>query len=107
MGKLEQLFGPMLRGPLSTKANSSANQWAGRTAIASGAVSQVVSTTAVKSNCLISFNIQATTVPVSGTVITPIEVVSLSSGSFFTFGSADGSKIPHGVTVMWQIYKTD
>ena len=107
MGKLEQLFGGVLKAPLTTKANSNANQWAGRTAIASGAVSQVISTTAVKSNSIINWSLQATTVAASGDSGNHLAVVSLSSGNYFTIGTADGSKIPHSVTVMWQIYRTD
>jgi|SRR3972149_3933087 len=106
MGKLEQLFGPVFRGPAMTIANSSAKQWAGRTAIASGATSQVVSTTAIKSNSILSFGVQATTVTASG-IGKFIEVVSLSSGNWFTFGTSDGAALPQSVVVMWQIYKTD
>lgn len=104
---LEQLFGAVFKGPAMTKANSNANQWAGRTSIASGAVSQVISTTAVKSNCLISIGVQASTVAASGTVMTPIQVVSLNSGNWFSLGTSDGSKLPQSVVVMWQIFKTD
>lgn len=45
----ELLFRPLMRGPIMTKATSAANQWAGRTTIASGSVSQVVSTSNVAS----------------------------------------------------------
>lgn len=106
MGKLEQFFGPVFRGPMTTKINSSPNQWAGRTTLSSGGVSQVVSTTAIKSNCLVLLGVQATTICASGAGKS-IEVVSLSSGNYFTVGTVDGVAIQQSVTVMWQIVKSD
>lgn len=105
MGKLEQLFGPVFRGPVLTKINSSPNQWAGRTTLSSGSISQVVSTTAVKSDCLVLFGVQATTIAASG-VGKSVEVVSLSNGNYFTFGTVDGIAIQQSVTIMWQIVKS-
>lgn len=52
---IELLRRGFLRGPLVTKANSDASQWAGRTTLGSGSASQVVSTFAVNSDSLLSF----------------------------------------------------
>lgn len=106
MGKLEQLFGPILRGPLASKANSASGQWAGRTTLGSGATTVVISTTAVRSNCIVNYGIQASTIAASG-VGKPIQVVSLSHGNYFAFGTADGIGIQQSTTIMWQILRTD
>ena len=53
MPPLEALFSPWFRGTPIIDIRSSSNQFAGRTTLASGSASQVVSTTNVKSNSLI------------------------------------------------------
>lgn len=50
---LEQLFGAWFRGPARTDIASRSEAWAGRTTLASGSASVVVSTSNVKSNSLI------------------------------------------------------
>lgn len=55
----ETLFRPLMKGPIMTKTLSAANQWAGRTTISSGSASQVVSTSNVNSDSLISLGVEA------------------------------------------------
>ena len=55
---METLFRPLMRGPIMTKATSAVNQWAGRTTLASGSASQVVSTSNVNSDSIISLGIE-------------------------------------------------
>ncbi len=107
MSKLEQLFGAVFQGPPTTKANSNASQWAGLTTLNSGSTTAVVSTTNVKSNSIITYGVKASTVAASGMALRPIEIVSLSSGNYFTFGSADGIAVAQSIQIMWNIYKTD
>ncbi|MCR4342107.1 MAG: hypothetical protein NUW01_19700 [Gemmatimonadaceae bacterium] len=54
----ETLFRPLMRGPIMTKATSAANQWAGRTTLASGSTSQVVSTSNVNSDTIFNLAIE-------------------------------------------------
>ncbi len=56
---LEILNRALLRGPLLTNITSSPNQWAGRTTIASGSVTQVVSTFSINSDSMINLAVQA------------------------------------------------
>lgn len=56
---LEILNRALLRGPLLTNISSGPNQWAGRTTIASGSATQVVSTFAVNSDSLLNLAVQA------------------------------------------------
>ena len=55
----ETLYRPLLRGPIMTKASSASNQWAGRTTIASGSTSQVVSTSNVNSDTIFNLTLEA------------------------------------------------
>lgn len=58
-GPIELMRGLQLRAPIFTKALSASNQWAGRTTLASGSASVVISTAIVNSDSLIALNIQA------------------------------------------------
>lgn len=55
----ETLFRPLMKGPIMTKTGSAVNQWCGRTTIASGSVSQVVSTNQVNSDTVFNLALQA------------------------------------------------
>lgn len=103
MANLEQIYGGLLRGPLSTKTNSDAAQWAGRTTLSSGSNTVTVSTTVVKSDSVILFGIESNTRQSSG-FAQPIEVCSLTDGSYFAFTWADQANKPaRDTTIMWMI----
>ena len=56
----EQLFRAMVRGVLTTLAQSDSNQFAGITTVLSGQSTQVVSTTSVKSDSIILHSVMTT-----------------------------------------------
>mgnify|MGYP001561004875 CR=1 FL=1 len=56
---IEALFRPFLKGPMLVSTTSKSNAFAGRTTLGSGSVSQVVSTSIVNSDSLISLSVQA------------------------------------------------
>jgi len=101
----EQIWRGQLRGPLKTKSSSNSNQWAGRTTIASGDATQVVSTSAINSDSIVLYGLEANTRQNSG-FGNQIEVSSIVSGSYFLFAWADGNNLPpRGTTIMWNIIK--
>ena len=99
---LEQHYGTMNRGLPRTLAASSTGQFAGRTLIASGSTTVVVSTTAVQSDSIISMSIQVTSI----SVVTPMAVRAIADGGIFTMGWATGTAAAEDVTIMWQIVGT-
>lgn len=101
-GIAEQVWRGMLRGPLTTKAQSSANQWAGRTTVASGATTATVSTNAVTSDSIILTAFQSN---VASNVAQVIRVSSLAAGAYF---GLQVSPAPVGTdfTITWVIFKT-
>jgi len=98
----EQIFRGMLRGPLTTKANSSPNQWAGITALASGDATVTVSTTNVKSNSIILYGVRS-----GGNSSQAIDVKSIVDSSYFTLGTANGSSIDQAADIHWVVYRQD
>ena len=103
---IEVLQRALLRGPLSTRAASHANQWAGRTTLSSGSATAVVSTTIVNSDSLIFFSMEGNANVSSGTAIRPTEVKTISSGGYFTIGTQDGIAIARDTVLMWEIRRT-
>jgi len=101
MSNKEQFFGPTLRGPVLTKAQSASNQFAGRTTLASGSATVTVSTTSVKSDSIIFHALQAATVS-SGAIC----VRSINPGVAFSFGWTDGGARAFDSTIMWRIELT-
>lgn len=101
----EQLTGAMLRAPLSTKAQSASNQWAGLTTILSGVATGVVSTTIVNSDSIISMTPRGLTSVLSGQG-RAFEVKSISPGNSFVFGTQDGVAVSQDRTMMWIIFRT-
>jgi len=107
MGKqtLEQLYAPELRGPLTTQAQSRANQWAGRTTLSSGQATAVISTTCAKSDMLVHHTLQLSTLQNSG-FGAPCVVTSINPGNSFTMGWADGVGRAFNSTIMWRLEYT-
>jgi hypothetical protein len=103
---LEQLFRAVLRGPIQTKATSAAGQWAGLTTLSSGSATVVISTSNVNSNSIILLSQQGNANIGSGTSIHGFEVKTISSGGYFTLGTADGIAHPRDTTLMWVLFKT-
>lgn len=104
--KLEQLYGPMLRGQLVTLANSKTFQWAGKAAIASGDATIVVSVTNVCSDSLIFIAEQHVSDASSGVNLRSLCVKSITDGSYFTIGTTDGKGVTRGRTVAWLMMQT-
>jgi len=102
---LEQLWRPIFRGPLQTKTNSQAGQWAGRTTLNSGSVTVVISTTNVNSDSLILTGLVGNANVASGTAIHGTEVKTISPGGYFTLGTMDGIGIARDTIIMWTIVK--
>jgi hypothetical protein len=101
----ETFFRPVLKGPLSTETRSGNGQWAGRTTINSGATSVTVSTQVVGADSIVLHTIESVTRQSSG-VAAPLEVSTISPGSFFTLACADGVNHRAGdATVMWWVIK--
>lgn len=105
---LEALFAPFFKGPATVTVAGSASpkQFAGRTAIASGTASVVVSTAVVNSDSIINLSFQvASTSTASGTPFTYLVVNSIVSGTSFAITTQDGVG-RHGGTVMWEVRRT-
>lgn len=99
----EQLFAPILRGALKTLQNSSPNQFAGRTTIASGSATATVSTNQVNSDSIILATLQGDGTDTASAVGVPVEVKSMASGGYFTVGWQDGKARNFDRTVMWMM----
>ena len=94
----EALFRPLMKGPIMTRATSAANQWAGRTTIASGSATQVVSTSQANSDSIISLGIEVA-VPAA---YTTLGRTAIASG--VSFGTASTTAIWSGdvVGLTWE-----
>lgn len=102
---LESLFGGWLKGPFRTRATSAANQFAGRTTIASGTATVVISTSIVNSDSLIFLGLEGNANVASGTGKT-LEVKTISSGGYFTLGTQDGIGFGGSRILMWEVRRT-
>lgn len=102
---LELLRRPFLKGPAITQANSSPDQWAGRTTLSSGSATVTVSTRQVNSDSLIWHGAEGNANVASGTNRVT-EVKTISSAAYFTLGTQDGQAIPRDTILMWEIRKT-
>lgn len=102
----EQVWRGNLKGPLSTKSNSSANQFAGRTTLGSGGATVTVSTTMVKSDSIILLGAQANSAVNSATGKS-IEVKTIVDSSYFVLGTADGVAMARDTNVAWILFRTD
>lgn len=100
-----QIFRGMLRSPLTTKAGSASNQWAGVSTIASGSATLVISTTIVDSDSLIFLG-RIGNANVGSGVNKGIEVKTISPGGYFTLGADDGQAIPRDTKIHWMIVRT-
>lgn len=101
----EQLFRAMFRGAPTFKTTSSPNQFAGRTLLASGSNTVVVSTRTVGSDSIILTSLQAATDQASG-FGQGVEVKSINPGNAFVMGWQDpNSKPARDTTVHWVLAK--
>jgi hypothetical protein len=109
MGKLEQLYGPMIRGVPTVQISAKAvgTQWAGIATITSGAASVIVACTHVQSDSLIFALPRTDTAVVSGQA-RGLKVSSIAPGSSFIIGSVDNQAIvTSDVTpVMWMLWRS-
>lgn len=103
---IEQLYGPTLRGNITTKASSAAVQWAGKASIASGDAAIVVSVSNVCSDSLVLFTEQHTTDVASGISQRTLCVKSITDGSYFTIGTSDGKGAIRERAVAWLMLQT-
>lgn len=100
----EQVFRGMLRGPLTTKAGSASNQWAGRTAsVASGTATVTVSTTSVKSDSLITYGYESN---VASNATQVIKVNSIVDSAFFGM-TINPAPVGTNFVIMWRIIQTN
>ena len=104
--QIEQLYGPVLRGDMTTKASSATVQWAGKASIASGDATIVVSITNVCSDSLIFISEQLVTDAASGVNLRSLCVKSITDGSYFTIGTTDGEGATRGRTAAWLMLQT-
>lgn len=89
----ELLYRPLMRGPIMTRASSAANQWAGRTTVASGSATQVVSTTNVNSDSIINLNVQVS-IPAAYSTLGRVAIASgTSTGTASTTAVYSGQVI--------------
>ena len=98
----ELIFDGVQRGPLTTRANSSVNQWAGRTAVASGDSTVTVSSALVQSDSIVFTSIKTSTASQQDVVVTVGCVVD-SSYMIFTTNNAI---IDSDFTIHWEIKRT-
>ncbi len=106
---LERLENPHLVGPMLTKTTENTNPHAGRTVIASGSISQVVSTAHINSDSIVMIGIQVSSINAQlgvGSAGIQVIVDSIASGVSFDFAHANGLALHQDVTVMWTIFKT-
>ena len=106
MAKLtaEQIFRGMLRGPLTTRATSASNQWAGRTtSVGSGTATVTVSTTSVKSDSIIMYGYESN---VASNATQAIKTNSVVDGSYFGF-TINPAPVGTNFIVMWKIINTN
>jgi len=102
---VEQLFNPLLHGPLTTESNSATVQWAGVTTITTAAATITVSNTLVNSNSLILYGVYRDGHQSSG-VSRCIEVKTIASGAYFIFGTADNVAYQTNAVIHWFIMPT-
>jgi hypothetical protein len=109
MGKLEQLYGAMLRGvpTVQTSAKGVGTQWAGIATINSNAASVTVACTHVQSDSLIFTNFRTDSAVTSGQA-RGLKISSISPGSMFIIGSADNQAIISSTVteVMWMLWRS-
>ena len=94
---LEAFFSPWFRGPATIDTRSHASQFAGRTTLASGSASQVVSTSNVKSDSLIFPQVE---VALPAAYVTQGRIALVSAD---TYGTASTSAIYSGAIVNYGI----
>lgn len=102
MPSLEQLYGPMLHGPIN--APVAGNRFAGRATIGSGGTSVVVSTSLVGSDSLLFVSAQSDIRQASG-FGQAVEVATISPGISFTLTQSTGVAVARPTTVLWMIVK--
>ena len=104
---IELLRRALFTGPGSVLSAAGANQFAGRTALASGTASATISTTIVNSDSIILHAFQVTsTSAASGSAAVDLCVNSIVSGVSFAFANQDGQGRAPGGTIMWEIRRT-
>ena len=96
---------PLYRGPASLVTAAGPQQFAGRTALASGTAFVTISTAVVNSDSIINATFQVSTTAGSGTNFAT-GVSSIVSGVSFAYGNLDGQGRAPGGTVMWEIRRT-
>src|SRR5437867_11870862 len=96
----EELFGPFLRGPLTTQTPTT-NPWAGRLSTLSGTATYSVATTLVGSDSIIRARGQSF---VGSNVAQVIKVNSISPGSGF-FLTVTPAQVGRESIVMWEVVR--
>lgn len=102
MANNEQLYGPVLRGPLMTDTKSTGSHWAGISAVLSGTATYVASTTAAASDSIVRFGARTS---VASHLAIVLNVGSISPGASVTF-ALDRATTTSDYTIMWEIVRT-
>lgn len=105
---LEQMYGPYMRGPLTSPMSLSGNRspWCGLVTVNSGDTSVVVSTAIVGSDSMIFTQLYNATNAASGAVAQVAVVKSVVVGVSFTLGRHDGQSMftaGSGALAWWMV----
>jgi hypothetical protein len=102
---LEMLRRAFFKDAVLLNTTAGANQFAGRTTLASGDAFSTISTAVVNSDSIIQATMQVNTNCGSGIGYLTV-VSSIVSGKSFAYGYADGQGRAPGGTIMWEIRRT-
>lgn len=102
MANNEQLYGPVLRGPMMTDTKSTGSHWAGITSVLSGTTTAVVSTTLANSDSII--HAIGKTILASHQAIV-LSVASISPGNSVVF-ALDRATTTSDYSILWNLIRT-
>lgn len=105
---IELLFRPNFRGPPQVSIALGPRQFAGLTALGSGAAFATMSTTVIASGALVfhSLILNSASAVSSGTPFPALVVSSIVDNVSFAIGFADQAARAPGGTIMWELRRT-
>ena|SRR3990167_3281767 len=103
---LELLYGPNLRGPMSTRTSEQTHPWSGLATINSGSAYATVSTALVKSGALIFHTVYPGSVAVAAQSHGMLVVNSIVDNTSFALAWATDLAASWNVTVGWHLMQT-
>ena len=105
-GNMEQLFGPVFRGPRTTILEGGAAAWAGRTTINSSDASVTVSTAMVASGQLFNLGVEPGSLGVGANSGGMVVVSSIVDNVSFALAYATAVGVPWDTDISWEIVRT-